>query len=293
MSRVIRGSVALALTIAISGCATTNPKDPLEPYNRAVFTFNDKLDEVALKPTAQLYSTLPTFVQIGVGNFFGNLGDVWTAANNLMQGKVTDGVSDVMRVTVNTFFGFGGLLDWGTEAGLIKHREDFGQTLGRWGVQSGPYVVLPLLGASTLRDTIAYPIDIYGDPWEAVTSVSVRNTGYLVRLIDRRAALLDASSLLEDAALDRYEFVRDAYMQRRESLVRDGESPRTSYELDDPAKTEASAANQNHGEAQADVKQSNPAISQRGEPAGKSVVEKEQGAALVSHAAVVATESAK
>jgi phospholipid-binding lipoprotein MlaA len=185
------GTLAIALSLA--GCASTNPKDPFETYNRAAFTFNDKLDQYALKPAAQAYSHLPDMVQTGVGNFFGNIVDVWTAANNLMQGKVEDGLSDVMRVAMNTTIGIGGMLDWGSEAGLTKHREDFGQTLGVWGVKSGPYIVLPVFGSSTLRDTAALPVDLFvGDPWGYVYPVYVRNTGYGIRLIDRRAARLVA-----------------------------------------------------------------------------------------------------
>ena len=235
MNAVCRIAV-LALVFALGGCATNNPRDPLEPFNRAMFTFNDKLDEVALKPTAEAYSKLPSFVQTGVGNFFGNLEDVPTALNNFLQGKVADGFSDVMRVAVNTFLGFGGLLDIASEAGIYKHKEDFGQTLGKWGVQSGPYVMLPFLGASTLRDTVVLPVDTEIDPWHHARPVRSRNVGSVVRVVDQRAVLLDASSLLEDAALDRYAFVRDAYLQRRQSKVYDGEPPETPYEnADDPA----------------------------------------------------------
>jgi phospholipid-binding lipoprotein MlaA len=144
--------------------------------------------------------------------------------NNFLQGKVENGASDFMRVAVNTVLGFGGVLDIASEAGLQKHKEDFGQTLGKWGVASGPYVVLPLFGPSTVRDTVALPVDIYGDLWTYTTPIDVRNTGAVVRLVDQRAALLNASGLLEDAALDRYSFVRSAYLQRRESLVHDGEN---------------------------------------------------------------------
>jgi phospholipid-binding lipoprotein MlaA len=225
----------MAIALALAGCATTNPKDPLEKFNRAMFSFNDAIDQAALKPAAEAYRTLPSFVQTGVSNFFGNLGDVWTAANNLMQGKMADGMSDVMRVTFNSTFGLFGVLDIASEAGLAKHKEDFGQTLGKWGVGSGPYVVLPLLGPSTLRDTVATPVDLAGDPWDYARPVRVRNLGYVGRVVDQRAAVLDASNLLEEAALDRYVFVRDAYMQRRESKVRDGDTPDTSYQEDDKA----------------------------------------------------------
>ena len=224
MSKFRTLTLAVAATVSLAGCAGPNPRDPYESYNRAVFNFNDKVDEYALKPTATVYKNVtPTFVQTGVNNFFGNLADVWTAANNMLQGKVGDGMSDVMRVALNSTFGLLGVLDIASEAGLQKHKEDFGQTLGSWGVPSGPYLMLPLLGPSTVRDTVALPVDIYADPWQYKNPVNVRNTGTVVRVVDQRAALLDASTLLEDAALDRYEFIRDGYMQRRNSQVYDGE----------------------------------------------------------------------
>ena len=225
---------ALLIAVALTGCAaTSNPKDPLESFNRTMFNFNDTVDQVALRPAAQAYrNVLPSFVQTGVGNFFGNLGDVWTAVNNLLQGKFANGLSDVMRVAVNSTLGFGGLLDIGSEAGLTKHKEDFGQTLGTWGVESGPYIVLPLLGSSTLRDTAALPVDFHGDPWGYTSPVNTRNVGSVVRIVDQRSLVLDASDLIEAAALDRYEFVRDAYLQRRESRVRakQSDSWTTEYE---------------------------------------------------------------
>lgn len=227
MKGIVRISSALALMFALVGCATTNnPKDPFEGFNRAMFTFNDKLDKVALKPAATGYQKItPSFVQTGIGNFFGNIGDVWTAVNNLLQGRGQDGLSDITRVVINSTLGLGGLIDIGSEAGFAKHQKDFGQTLGWWGVKSGPYVVLPLFGPSTLRDTLALPLDFKADLWQYQKSVRLRNFGSAVRLIDQRAALLDAGNLLEDAALDPYEFVRDAYLQRRESRIHDGQTP--------------------------------------------------------------------
>jgi phospholipid-binding lipoprotein MlaA len=218
--------------LALSGCATNNPKDPFEPFNRTMFRFNDAVDQAALKPAAQAYSNLPSVVQTGVSNFFGNLADVWTAVNNLLQGKVADGVSDVMRFAVNSTFGLGGLIDIGSQAGMVKHKKDFGQTLGTWGVGPGPYVVLPILGSSTLRDTIATPVDISGDPWHYKRPIRWRNTGSVLRAVDQRTALLGASNLLEDVALDRYEFVRDVYLQRRESKIRNDEASSAPYEDD-------------------------------------------------------------
>lgn len=233
MSR-FASALALAAAFLFTGCATnpTHPKDPLEDFNRAVFSFNDAIDQAALKPAAELYTKLPDFVQTGVFNFFGNLNDISTAMNNMLQGKFADGLSDVMRVAVNSTLGIGGLLDIGSEAGLPKHREDFGQTLGKWGIGTGPYIVLPLLGPSTVRDTLAFPADVSVDPWSFVSPYSVRMSGTVLRALDQRAALLGASNLLEDAALDRYVFVRDAYLQRRESKVRDGESLNSRYDHD-------------------------------------------------------------
>lgn len=268
----IRWGVAAALAFSLAGCATNNPKDPLEPFNRAMFEFNDAVDQAALKPAAEVYAKLPSFVQTGVGNFFGNLNDVPTAFNNFLQGKVGDGFSDVMRVAVNSTMGLGGLLDLGTEMGLPKHKEDFGQTLGKWGVRSGPYIVLPLLGSSTLRDTVAYPVDLETDPWRYVEKIRVRNVGSVIRVVDQRAVLLDASNLLEEAALDRYVFVRDAYLQRRQSKVYDGELPETSYE-DDIGPT---LTTQDDVAVKPSTSASIAGSATGGEPAMKSVVELEQ-----------------
>lgn len=217
--------LSLLGVMALGGCASLHEKDPLEGWNRAVFNFNDAVDRTALKPAAQGYRHLPGFVQTGVGNFFGNLEDVWTSANDFLQGKFADGLSDVMRVSVNTFFGLGGVLDIASEAGINKHKEDLGQTLGVWGIGPGPYIVLPILGPSTLRDTIATPVDLSAYPWAYKYPVRWRNAGYVLRAVDERAYALEATNLLEDAALDRYVFIRDGYLQRRESKILDGASP--------------------------------------------------------------------
>ena len=220
-------AAALVAIATLSGCATNNPRDPLEPFNRTMFKVNDTIDQVALKPAATAYKkVLPGFVQTGVNNFFGNLSDVWTGANNLMQGKGEQGMSDWTRVALNSTFGIGGLFDIASEAGLKKHNEDFGQTLGYWGVPSGPYLMLPLLGPSTVRDTSGLPVDMAANGWSYVDPSSTRNIGTAIRVIDVRANLLDASNLMEEAAFDRYEFIRDAYLQRRQSQVFDGESSR-------------------------------------------------------------------
>ncbi len=223
-----RIGLALAIAASVSACATgTNPRDPLEGYNRAMFKFNDTVDQVALKPVATAYKKVtPSFVQTGVGNFFGNLSDVWSAVNNLLQGKGEAGLQDVVRVSMNSTFGILGLIDIASQAGIPKHNEDFGQTLGWYGIQPGPYVMLPLLGPSTVRDTVALPLDITGDPWRYKDPVNVRNIGTVTRVVDKRAALLDATNLMEAAALDRYEFIRDGFLQARESKVFDGDTDR-------------------------------------------------------------------
>lgn len=224
----IHGLAAIAAALLLTGCATTqNPQDPLEGYNRTVFRFNDAVDRTVLKPTATAYKNVtPSFMQTGVNNFFGNLSDAWSAVNNLLQGKGQAGMGDVTRFAFNSTFGIFGLLDIASEAGIPKHNEDFGQTLGVWGVPSGPFLMLPILGPSTVRDTAALPADIGADIWKYKRPDNWRNIGSAIRVVDKRATLLDASSLLEDAALDRYEFIRDGYMQRRQSQVYDGNVPR-------------------------------------------------------------------
>lgn len=232
MNHARRLIAALFIASMITGCATSgNPQDPFEGFNRTMFEFNDKLDQVALKPAAIVYRDVtPSFVQTGIGNFFQNIGDAWTAVNNLLQLKIEDGLNDIMRVAVNTTFGFGGILDISSEAGLPQHYQDFGSTLGYWGVPSGPYVVLPFLGSSTLRDAAVLPIEVQGDAWNHVNPTRLRVTGSIVRLVDKRAAVLDASNLLEEVSLDRYEFLRDTYMQRRESKVTEGKKGNPGFD---------------------------------------------------------------
>jgi phospholipid-binding lipoprotein MlaA len=224
---------AIAAGLLLSACATPpqNPQDPFEKFNRAVFTFNDAIDRAALKPAATAYKeVLPGFVQTGVNNFFGNMSDAWSGVNNLAQAKGQDGVNDLTRFAVNSTFGILGVIDIATPAGLRKHNEDLGQTLGYWGVPRGPYLMLPVLGPSTVRDAAALPADLWGDPWSHKMPVGWRNVGIGVRAIDQRASILDASNLLEDAALDRYEFIRDGYLQRRDSRVYDDERSQGKHE---------------------------------------------------------------
>jgi len=219
-----RGLIAaVGVSLLLGGCATTNnPNDPFEKFNRAMFTFNDAVDRTALKPAATAYKNVtPSFVQTGVNNFFGNLSDLWSSVNNFAQLKGRDGMNDFTRFAVNSTLGLAGVLDIATPAGLRKHNEDLGQTLGYWGVPAGPYLMLPILGPSTIRDTVALPGDWWGDAWTHVNDIPWRNSGIVLRAVDQRASVLDASNLLEDAALDRYEFIRDGYLQRRASKVLD------------------------------------------------------------------------
>jgi phospholipid-binding lipoprotein MlaA len=228
--------LSLLLLSFLGGCATTNPRDPLEPVNRAVYHFNDTVDNAVIRPIAQGYrAVLPSFVRTGVSNFFANIGDVLIALNNLLQGKVVNALSDVGRVLVNTTVGLAGFFDVATPFGMEKHNEDFGQTLGYWGVGNGPYLVLPILGPSTLRDTVGTFAGAKLDPVGYVRSMSLRNSLWGTRLLSQRADLLDTSRLLETASLDPYEFLRDAYLQRRRNLIYDGVPPREKFEDDDNA----------------------------------------------------------
>jgi phospholipid-binding lipoprotein MlaA len=227
-SRFLLAAGALVLT---AGCATTggDSRDPFEGFNRSMYGFNQTVDEAVLKPVAKAYkSGLPEMVQTGVRNFFSNLADIFISVNNLLQGKVVEAANDGMRFALNTTIGGFGVLDWASEMGLEKHNEDFGQTFGRWGVGDGPYIVWPLLGSSTARDSVGEVIDIRVDPVSNHKPIAARNAMYLTRVVGKRADLLDASRILEEAALDKYVFERDAYLQRRRNLIYDGNPPRES-----------------------------------------------------------------
>ncbi|HWP17802.1 MAG TPA: VacJ family lipoprotein [Burkholderiaceae bacterium] len=229
-----RRAALLAAAVLTAGCASTHPHDPLEPFNRKVYAFNDAVDRAVLKPVAQTYrDVVPRPVRTGVTNFFSNLGDAWSAVNSFLQLKIEPGLRNTLRFGFNTFFGFAGVLDIATEAGIERHQEDFGQTLGHWGVGPGPYVVLPLLGPSTLRDTVALPVDLSASPAALVNDREAAIGVTALQVVERRASLLDASRLLDDVALDPYLFMRDAYLQRRRNQVYDGNPPPEEGEEDD------------------------------------------------------------
>lgn len=219
---------AVAIAGLLGGCATSgNPKDPIEGFNRAMFAFNEGLDTVLIKPVAKGYeAVLPSPVRTGVTNFFGNIADLFVGVNNLLQGKPAQAASDLGRVAINSTVGILGLFDVATEIGLEKHEEDFGQTFGRWGVGDGPYVVVPLFGPRTLRDTAGLVLDVKADPVSNLSDISSRNALLALRLIDNRADLLPADKVIEEAALDKYAYVRDGYLQRRRNLIHDGNPPR-------------------------------------------------------------------
>ncbi len=241
----LRSSLLPALLglLVLSGCATLpddyrDPRDPWEAYNRGMYRFNTDFDNAFLKPIAEGYkAVVPDPVDKGITNFFNNLADVTSAVNNLLQFKLSRSASDVGRLAVNSTVGVLGFVDVATNLGLTNYKEDFGQTLGYWGVPTGPYVVLPLLGPSTVRETVGLVADKYTDPlfWGGKSHLRWLDGGIHwglvgLRFIDRRADLLTATKVLDEAALDPYIFLRDAYLQRRRSLVYDGNPPKEDYE---------------------------------------------------------------
>lgn len=224
--------LAIAAAGLLGGCATSgNPKDPIEGFNRAMFGFNEAVDKVAIKPVAQGYdAVMPSPVRTGVTNFFGNIADLFIGVNNLLQGKPGEAVNDWGRVLVNSTVGILGLIDVASGMGMEKHEEDFGQTFGRWGVSDGAYVVLPFFGPRTVRDTVGLIVDVQVDPVGNIEHVPTRNTLLALRIVDTRADLLPADKVIEEAALDKYAYVRDGYLQRRRSLIHDGNPPREPLE---------------------------------------------------------------
>lgn len=234
ISRWFAAALAALALLGATGCASLsgNPNavayDPFEPVNRAVFAVNDVVDAAVLRPVARVYADyVPEGLRAVVGNIFGNVADVWTAFNQLLQGKPVEALGDISRFVINTTFGFFGVADIASEMGLEKHREDLGQTLGRWGVPAGPYIVLPFFGPSSVRDSAGFAVDLSVDPVTKTEPVALRNTASVSRAVDTRARLFPAEKLLEGASLDKYSFVRDGYLQRRRNQVYDGNPPPT------------------------------------------------------------------
>lgn len=249
-ARIKSISLAIAAVGLLAGCASSgNPKDPIEGFNRAMFAFNEGLDSAIIKPVASGYdAALPSPVRTGVTNFFGNIADLLIGVNNLLQGKGSEGLSDLGRVVINSTVGLLGTFDISSEAGLEKHNEDFGQTFGRWGVGSGAYVVIPVFGPRTARDTAGLILDVAADPVSHVTPTAERNVLRVLRAIDVRANLLPADKVVEEAALDKYSYIRDAYLQRRRNLIYDGNAPREpeadAEQVERPVMAEAGTAEQ-------------------------------------------------
>jgi phospholipid-binding lipoprotein MlaA len=226
----------------LGGCATApdaDPRDPWEGFNRGVYRFNEVVDEAVAKPVATAYrDVVHAEIRDRVRNFFANIGDVFIGVNNVLQGKFRESFDDFARVTFNSTLGLLGIHDVASDMGIEKHNEDFGQTFGWWGAGQGPYLVLPILGSSTVRDGLGLALDMYTDPLGEVRPIDARNSLVVLRLTGARADLLEASRILEQAALDKYVFQRDAYLQRRRSLVYDGRPPRERYEDDAPVNRE-------------------------------------------------------
>jgi len=226
---LVKSLLSLAVAAAVSGVAVAgdNPNDPAEGFNRAMFAVNEGLDTVIAKPLAKGYDyAAPLPVKAAVGNFFSNIGDLMTGVNNLLQGKPGQAFNDWGRVLVNTTVGIGGTFDVASEMGLDKNYEDFGQTMGVWGVGEGAYLFWPIIGPRTVRDTAGFVVDSYADPVWYVEDVPARNTMVGLRYIDQRAALLPTDKIIEEGALDKYAYIRDAYLQHRRSEVYDGYPPR-------------------------------------------------------------------
>ena len=238
----ISGWAAAGLVLAlVQGCATgpqAHPADPLEPMNRAVFNFNDKVDKAVVKPVATAYqNVVPALVRRGVGNVFSNISDLWSTVNNLLQAKPEAASNSFFRFTTNTLWGVGGIFDIATDMGIPQHPENFGRTLGHWGVASGPYLVLPLFGPSSVRDTAGRLVDMQGNLITRTEDMSARNSLMFLNAVDTRANLLGAGDVLEAAALDKYSFARDVYLQRqrRASSATPASAAEERYDLPEDA----------------------------------------------------------
>jgi len=217
---------SLALLQACATVANPDPRDPLESFNRGVFGFNDAVDRAVVKPVATAYRDVaPQWVRTGVGNFFGNLTDVWSVFNNALQMRGQDMGDSLGRVMINTTIGLGGLVDVASDLNIERHTSDFGLTLGRWGVAPGPYIVLPILGPYTLREVAALPLDQQGNLVNHIADEGTRTGLTVLNVVDLRAQYLRAGDVVEGAALDKYSFTRDSYLQRQRNRVYDGNPP--------------------------------------------------------------------
>ena len=271
MKLLSRGAVATLTLALLQACATgasvraENPIDPLESFNRSVFNFNDTLDRAVIKPVALAYKQVtPAPIRTGVTNFFGNITDFVSLFNNALQLKGLETTDTLFRVTVNSFWGLGGIFDVASDMNIAKHTEDFGQTLGYWGVLSGPYLVLPVLGPSTLRDAGGLLVDFQADLVTLSTNVPVRNSLTALRAVNLRANFIDAGNVLDEAALDKYTFAREIYLQRRRSLLgRDGQQKEERFDLPEAA----SATKEERFDLPATTPQTAPA---KGAPAGSA-----------------------
>jgi phospholipid-binding lipoprotein MlaA len=219
--------VAVAAVALVSGCAATPSKvDPLEPMNRVLYQVHDVLDTNIVKPVAEVYvAVVPKFVRTAFANVFNNIDDLFSAVNDLLQGKLDKAGNDLGRVLTNTMIGFGGLIDVATDAGIERGNEDFGQTFAVWGIPQGPYLFIPLFGPTTVRDGVGVVVRIAVGPVGYIPDVAVRNSIYGVGYVDLRSQALDAGDIVDTAALDRYLFIRNAYLQRRRYLIYDGKPP--------------------------------------------------------------------
>jgi phospholipid-binding lipoprotein MlaA len=243
--------MALVAAAALAGCQTIREGrggpgqrlDPWEKWNRKVFNFNEDVDHAVLIPVATAYTNVvPQPMRRGVSNFFNNFADAWSAINNMLQGKFELGFEDVTRVSANTLFGLFGVLDVASEMGLDHHYEDFGQTLGRYGVGAGAYLVLPILGPSTVRDAVALPVDWQATPTAFFDGTNTKIGMTVLQIVNKRSSLLGATRVIDEISLDKYTFIRDAYLQRRRSLVFDGDVPETPAAPEDAASAAAGAA---------------------------------------------------
>ncbi len=223
------GLLAVAATLVLSGCATTGggrAYDPFEPVNRAMYAINEPIDKNLIKPVAQAYvDYVPSVIRTGISNYFNNIDDLFSALNGLLQGKLDKAGNDMGRVMINTFPGILGLIDVASDLGIPRGNEDFGQTFGYWGLPQGPYLFVPLFGPTTVRDGTGFVLRVLWSPTTEIPDVAVRNVIYGLGGLDLRAQALGATSLIDEASLDPYTFVRRAYLQRREYLVYDGNPP--------------------------------------------------------------------